>query len=72
MLQVHTSYLRKLRRNCHLSMAKAAKILGIGKATLSRYERGATKVKADILLRMADAYHVQIQELLKEVKNDNI
>lgn len=72
MLQVHTSYLRKLRRNCHLSMAKAAKMLGIGKATLSRYERGATKVKADILLRMTAAYNVQIQELLKEVENDNL
>ncbi len=66
MFEVHTNYLRQIRRKSRLSLARAAKMLGIGKATLSRYENGVTKVKADILLRMAAAYQVQIEELLKE------
>lgn len=66
MLNVHTSYLRKLRRNCHLSMAEASKLLGISKATLSRYENGDNDLKASVLLHMANLYKVPVEELLKE------
>lgn len=67
MLEIHTSFLRQARYNCGLSMKQAAKKLGIDKSTLSRYESGKSKMKAAILLRMADAYNLQIGEFLKEV-----
>lgn len=67
MLQIHIGYLRQARRNSGLTLSKAAQALGINKSTLSKYERGKSKVKSEILLKMADIYGLPIEELLKEV-----
>lgn len=67
MLQVHIGFLRQARRNSKMSLFQAAQALGINKSTLSKYERGKSKVKSDTLLKMAEIYNVPIEELLKEV-----
>ena len=56
MLTVHTSYLRYIRRKRKIPLSDAAQLLGINKATLCRYETGKSKLKADILLKMASIH----------------
>ena len=64
MLTVHTSYLRYIRRKRKIPLSDAAQLLGI---TLCRYETGKSKLKADMLLKMASIYNVSIDELCKEM-----
>ena len=66
MLQVHIGFLRQARRNSKMTLLQAAQALGINKSTLSKYERGKSKVKSDTLLKMAEIYNVSIEQLLKE------
>ncbi len=66
---LHVSYLRHLRRQNHITMAEAARKIGISKATLSRYENAETEVKASVLLKMADLYGVSLEDLLKKGEN---
>ena len=67
MLTVHTSLLRYIRRKKKIPLSDAAQLLGINKATLCRYETGKSKLKADMLLKMASIYNVSIDELCKEM-----
>ena len=66
MLTLRTNYLRAARRQAQLSLTTAATALGINKGTLSRYENGIHKVKAETLLKMANLYNVPLSDLVKE------
>ncbi|MBP3232794.1 MAG: helix-turn-helix transcriptional regulator [Anaerovibrio sp.] len=68
MLEVRTSFFRAARRKAHLTMLEAAEKLGIDRSTLSRYETGKTKVKADVLFKMASIYGIPLEELAKETE----
>ena len=67
MLTVHTSYQQKKQKKKKLPLSDARQLLEINKATLCRYETGKSKLKADILLKMASIYNVSIDELCKEM-----
>lgn len=42
----------------------AAEAIGVDLRTLARYETGETTPSADVLIRMADAYRVSLDQLL--------
>lgn len=56
--------LRKLRRDRSVTLADLADTTGISRSTLSRLESGHRRATLEILLRLARAYDVPIDELV--------
>ncbi len=60
--------LRCFRKNRGLTQSELAKIAGISKISLVRYEHGATNPNVDIVRRLAAALDVSVDELINEKK----
>lgn len=61
-----------LRESNNLSQTQIAKYLGIGQTTYSRYETLKTYPDIFIIKKLAELYQISIDELLKEVDEENI
>lgn len=55
--------LKAIRINKNLSQEEAAKLIGIGKDTLSNYERGNTFPDIPILKKIEEVYGVKYDEI---------
>lgn len=53
-----------IRKQHHISLGTAARYSGIPKATLWRYEKGASRVPADVVVALAKFYGVNVTEIL--------
>lgn len=59
-----TKKLRELREKRGLKQGELAKILGVGRTTVTLWERGVNKPRADMLPSVARALRCTIDELL--------
>ena len=56
--------LASARKQRHISLGMASRYSGIPKATLWRYEKGASRVPADVVVALAKFYGVNVTEIL--------
>src|SRR3954449_10320426 len=56
--------LRRLRERRDMTLTAVAKTTGISKSTLSRLESGQRKPSLELLLPLAEAYHLPLDELV--------
>jgi transcriptional regulator with XRE-family HTH domain len=64
-MEVNVGRLKQLRKSRALSQHELAEAAGIGRATLSRIERGETGAHGRTLRKLADALGVGVGELVK-------
>lgn len=65
--------IRKIREGLGISQAEAARRLGLSRQSYSNYELGKRQADYEILLKMAEEFHVTVEELLgKAVEKSNI
>jgi transcriptional regulator with XRE-family HTH domain len=64
-MEVNMERLKELRKLRALSQQELAEAAGIGRATLSRIERGETGAHGRTLRRLANALGVGVEELVR-------
>lgn len=64
-MEVNVKRLKELRRLRALSQDELAEASGVGRATISRIERGETGAHGRTLRRLADTLKVDVSELVK-------
>jgi transcriptional regulator with XRE-family HTH domain len=64
-MEVNVERLKELRKLRALSQQELARAAGIGRATLSRIERGETGAHGRTLRRLAEVLGVGVEELVK-------
>jgi transcriptional regulator with XRE-family HTH domain len=69
-MEVDVKRLKELRRRRALSQEELAMAAGIGRATISRIERGETGAHGRTLRRLAEALKVDVAELVKTESNN--
>ena len=69
-MEVKVRRLKELRRLRALSQEELAEESGVGRATISRIERGETGAHGRTLRRLAKALGVGVEELVKVEAND--
>jgi transcriptional regulator with XRE-family HTH domain len=69
-MEVDVKRLKELRRRRALSQEELATAAGIGRATISRIERGETGAHGRTLRRLAEALKVDVAELVKTESNN--
>lgn len=57
---VDGSKLKKAREKSGLSQSEAGRMVGVGKAAISKIERGGTSPSSDVLVRLCKLYGVEI------------
>ncbi len=62
--------LKQLRKNENLSQEDLTKILGVSQATYYRYEQSVTEIPSNVLIKLADYFHVSIDYIVDR-KNPN-
>ena len=62
-MYVDVDFLRRLRRQRHLSLGQAAKLLGKSRSTLWRYENCRVNMPVRALLELAEFYGVSVDQL---------
>lgn len=67
MEKLNLSWLKRARRERHISTARAAEMLGVAKPTLWRYEAGEAPMKVDTLFKLLNAYGVSIVDVVQKV-----
>lgn len=60
--------IRQVRRNAELTLDKLAKAIGISLQQLQKYETGANRVSASMLIQVSTALNVQVTKLLPNVE----
>ena len=63
-LQKIGTFLKELRNGEGLTQEQLAEKLNVSRRTVSRWETGSNMPDLDLLIEMADFYHVNIRELL--------
>jgi transcriptional regulator with XRE-family HTH domain len=69
-MEVNVRRLKELRQLRALSQEELAEESGVGRATISRIERGETGAHGRTLRRLAKALGVGVEELVKVEAND--
>ena len=64
--------LRHIREERELPLRKVAALLDIDVAILSKMERGERKITKEIILKLADIYHCNSDELMVSFLSDKI
>ena len=64
--------LRHIREEKELPLRKVAALLDIDVAILSKMERGERRIKKEIVLKLAEIYHHNADELLVSFLSDKI
>ena len=64
--------LRGIREDRDLKQKDIAKILNVSQNTYSQYETGIIALTAEVLIKLANYYHVSIDYLLDRTNNPNM
>jgi transcriptional regulator with XRE-family HTH domain len=64
--------LRHIREEMELPLRKVAALLDIDVAILSKMERGERRIKKEVVLKLADIYNYNANELLVSFLSDKI
>ncbi|MBE6768058.1 MAG: helix-turn-helix transcriptional regulator [Ruminococcaceae bacterium] len=64
--------LRAIREDRDIKQKDIAKILNVSQNTYSQYETGVISLTAEVLIKLADHYHVSIDYLLDRTNNPHM
>lgn len=64
--------LRDMREDTDQTQEQVARYLGIAQTVYSRYERGFQTIPLELLIRLAEKYHVSIDYLVGRTDNPKI
>lgn len=64
MESVNLNWLRRARRQMHLSVDRVTEMVGKNKSTISRYENGITNMTVEVLFKLLDVYHLLIVDVV--------
>lgn len=70
MKKLNLSWLRKARRDKHMTLMQAARSIGKDRSTIWRYESGEIPLTVDTLLRLLDVYGVSLSEVIEKKDGD--
>lgn len=70
MKKLNLSWLRKARRDGHLTLMQAAHSIGKDRSTMWRYESGEIPLTIDTLLRLLDVYGVSLSDVIEKEESD--
>jgi len=72
MESINLNWLRRTRRQRHLTVDRVAELVGRDRTTIWRYENGSTPLTVDMLFRLLDIYQLSILDVLvKESGGDH-
>ena len=63
--------LKKIRKSLKLSQAGLAKLVDISQRTISHYEKGDSEPELIIVCRLADAFNITVDQLLRYDANSD-
>ena len=63
-MRVYFRRLRDMREDADLKQVDIAEYLGIQQTVYSRYERGFQTIPLELLIKLADYYHVSLDYLV--------
>jgi len=61
-------YLRRLRKQNHLTLEEVAKKMKVTTMTIYNYELGKRDLKVDVLEKFAEVYHINAGQILSNSK----
>ena len=64
MESINLNWLRRARRDKHLTVDRVAKMVGKDRTTIWRYENGVTPMTVDMLFRLLDIYQLSIMDVV--------
>lgn len=70
MRKLNLSWLRKARRDRHLTLMQAARSIGKDRSTMWRYESGEIPLTVDTLLCLLDVYDVSLSDVIEKEESD--
>lgn len=65
------SFIKKLRKEKKLTQEQLSEVFGVSRRTVSRWETGSNLPDLDILIEMADYFHVDLRELFDGERKDD-
>ena len=72
MESINLNWLRRARRQRHLTVDRVAELVGRDRTTIWRLENGSTPLTVDMLFRLLDIYQLSILDVLvKESGGDH-
>ncbi len=60
--------LKKLRKQKRITQREVADALHISQTSVSKYERGESEPDIEMLIKMADYFHVTVDEFIRGTK----
>ena len=57
--------LQRARKKARLTQEQAAEVIHVSRTTITAIENGQRKIKADELFKLARAYHVKVNDLIR-------
>lgn len=64
-------FIKKLRKEKKLTQEQLSEVFGVSRRTVSRWETGSNLPDLDILIEMADYFHVDLRELFDGERKDD-
>lgn len=64
MESVNLNWLRRARRQKHLTVDRVAELVGKDRTTIWRYECGITPMSVDMLFKLLDIYQLSIMDVV--------
>ncbi len=64
MESINLNWLRRARRDKHLTVDRVAEMVGKDRTTIWRYENGVTTMTVDMLFKLLDIYQLSIMDVV--------
>ena len=64
MESINLNWLRRARRERHLTVDRVAELVGKDRTTIWRYENGITQLTVEMLFKLLDIYHLSILDVV--------
>lgn len=61
---INLNWLRRARRQKHLTVDRVAEMVGKDRTTVWRYENGVTSMTVDMLFKLLDIYQLSIMDVV--------
>lgn len=70
MESINLNWLRRARRDKHLTVDRVAEMVGKDRTTIWRYENGITPMSVEMLFRLLDIYQLSIMDVVVKEGGD--
>ena len=65
-------HLRDIREDHDMTQKQLAQLLGVSQNTYSQYENGVISISPELLIKIADYFHVSVDYLLDRTNNKKL